>query len=422
MRMGTPDRPGAKCELSHNYALRVMPSLSALLRPPQLRTLTEAEDERRATWFELFFDLVFVAAVAQISDGLAHDPSLDAFLRFGALFLVVAWAWMGFTFYANRFDTDDVVYRIVKSAAMLGVAAIAVTLPDVMAGHGGSVGFALAYVAVRALLILLYVRVRHHDNGPGRRVAEVYLTGFSVGCSLWLVSLLVPSPARYALWIAGVAVDLAMPPIGWTALRGAAVHAGHVTERYGLYFIIVLGEAVFAVVTGTSHVRFGPAASAVAALGFALALSVWWIYFDFADTSAVGRGRWGLVFVYGHFFLWAGTALLGVGTELAIAHATDGQLDAGVRWAASLGVASYLMALSVIHLAAEWTTPRDPVLLGRTAVATLALLVAALGAGLPPVVFMTLLVLPTAAQLVVEALTAPVGAASVWAPSPERAP
>jgi low temperature requirement protein LtrA len=160
----------------------------------------------------------------------------------------------------------------------------------------------------------------------------------------------------------------------------------------------------------------------VAALGFALALSVWWIYFDFADTSAVGRGRWGLVFVYGHFFLWAGTALLGVGTELAIAHATDGQLDAGVRWAASLGVASYLMALSVIHLAAEWTTPRDPVLLGRTAVATLALLVAALGAGLLPVVFMTLLVLPTAAQLVVEALTAPVGAASVWAPSPERAP
>jgi low temperature requirement protein LtrA len=395
----------------------MMPSLGPLLRPPELRTTADTEEHRHATWFELFFDLVFVAAVAQLADGLAHEPSAESFLRFGGLFVTIAWAWMGFTFYANRFDTDDLVYRAVKSVAMLGVAALAVTVPDVMAGEGGSEAFALAYVAVRALLISLYVRVRRHATGAGRRVSEIYLAGFSAGASLWLVSLLVPSPARYVLWGAGLAVDLSMPPIGWAALRSAPVHPGHVTERFGLFFIIVLGEAVLAVVTGTAHVTFGLEASLVAALGFAAAVCMWWIYFDLADTSAIGRGRWGLVFVYGHFFLLGGTALLGVGVELAITHATESALDPEARWAIAIGLAAYLLSLAVFHLAAEWTTLRDRALAGRVLLAALVILVAALGGSLPPVAFMAILSAGLGAQLVLEAVTLPVGAASVWQPT-----
>lgn len=97
--------------------------------PPRLRTLAKPDEERHATWFELYFDLVFAAAVAQLANALSRDPSGAVFARFVGLFVVVAWAWMGFVFYANRFDTDDLIYRLTKSCAMLAIAAIAVNLP-----------------------------------------------------------------------------------------------------------------------------------------------------------------------------------------------------------------------------------------------------------------------------------------------------
>src|SRR5947208_15748107 len=146
-------------------------ALSTLLRPPRLRTSGE-EEERHATWFELFFDLVFVAAVAQLADGFVHAPSAEAFLRFGGLFVAIAWAWMGVAFYANRFDTDDIVYRGVKSVAMLGVAALAVTVTDVMAGTGNSTAFARSDVTVRGFRSAVSARPRRLGRGRGPQRAE----------------------------------------------------------------------------------------------------------------------------------------------------------------------------------------------------------------------------------------------------------
>jgi low temperature requirement protein LtrA len=78
--------------------------------PPRLRTLEDAGDDRRATWLELFFDLVFVVAVAQLSNALSADRTLHGFVVFCGLFVPIWWAWVGFTFYADRFDTDDLVH------------------------------------------------------------------------------------------------------------------------------------------------------------------------------------------------------------------------------------------------------------------------------------------------------------------------
>ena len=101
---------------------------SRLHDPPRLRTLDD-EDERHATWLELFFDLVFVVAVAQLADGLAADPSVHGFLVFAGLFVPVWWAWVGYTFYADRFDTDDRLHRILMIAGMFGVAVLATVDP-----------------------------------------------------------------------------------------------------------------------------------------------------------------------------------------------------------------------------------------------------------------------------------------------------
>src|ERR687887_1451360 len=97
------------------------------LVPPRLRTAADRHEERRATWLELFFDLVFVVAITELSHALVVDHSLGGFLRFAGLFVPVYVAWQGYSFYADRFDTDDLVLRAAFFAAMLAIAAMAVS-------------------------------------------------------------------------------------------------------------------------------------------------------------------------------------------------------------------------------------------------------------------------------------------------------
>jgi len=141
-----------------------MSRLERFLDPPRLRTL-ETDGERRATWLELFVDLVFVAAIAEVASTLSADPTAAGFGRFLALFLPIAWAWSGFAFYATRFDTDDLVYRLLTLLGMFTVAALASTVPDAL--HGGQNAFAVAYVCVRLVLLALYARV--YRDLPGAK-------------------------------------------------------------------------------------------------------------------------------------------------------------------------------------------------------------------------------------------------------------
>jgi low temperature requirement protein LtrA len=389
---------------------------STWLRPPELR-ITSDPEERHATWLELFFDLVLVAAVGQLATALSHDLSAGGFARYFGVFIPVAWAWVGYTFYANRFDTDDLVYRIVTSAAMLAVAALAVNVGPTIE-HGHSSGFAVAFICVRVPLILLYARAWRYATGAGRQIAGIYGAGFSAGTLCWALSLAFHGPARYALWALGLAIDFTMPPLGWRVLGAVPLHAAHITERYGLFVIIVLGEAVLAVVAGTSGLAFDFTTSMVAVASFLAALSLWWIYFDFADTSVLGRGMMGLVFMYTHFPLFAGVAAFGAGVKVAIHHSHAAHLDAGARWAVCAGIAAYLLSLALLHLAAEWTTLRDRAFIGRVVCSSLALLLAGFGGGLRPLAFMLLVAAGAVAQLVLEAVTYPTGAASVWVPPP----
>jgi low temperature requirement protein LtrA len=388
---------------------------TAWFRPPRLRTPSDEED-RRATAFELFFDLVFVAAVAQVATALSHQPTLTGLARFAFLYSVIAWAWGGFTFYANRFEDEDVVYRLLEALAMLTIAAFAVSVHSVMRGGHGSAALALAYAANRLCLIALYARARHYATTAGRRLIDRYLLGLSLGATLWLVSIAVPGPWRYWLWGLGFAAELATPVFAWRALGAPSINVGHITDRYGGFFIIVLGESVVAVVAGIAGTSFTAASATVAAAGFAIALCLWWIYFDLADTSVVGRGTLGLVYVYAHFPLLGGVAAAAAGIKIAITDADLASLPSGARWLMCGGLACYLLSLALLHFAAEWTTPRDRAFVGRLVTSAVIVALAALGGALSPVLFVILLAGVFVAQLVLEILTPPLGAASVWAP------
>jgi low temperature requirement protein LtrA len=344
-----------------------------LFEPPRLRTRGRDLDEhRRATWLELFFDLVFVAAVGQLANSLSGDPTPAHFFEFLGVFVPVWWAWMGFTFYANRFDTDDVLYRVLLLAAMFGVAVLATTLPSVF--NGATEGFPLAYVAVRVVLLVLYARAARHVP-EARALAGWFLGAFSVAVLLWLASLAFDAPWAYVLWGIALAIELVAPIPAWRLLRDAPVDRRHLPERFGLLTLIVLGESVLAVVLGVSKVSWDMRSAAAAATGFLVAASIWWIYFDFLDEGALtSRGLLGgLTYTYMNYFVVVGLAALGVGVKLAVLAAGGDHHYDGTSWVLSAGLAMAMVGLGVIQLVAGTVVVDTDVVL-RLLTAAIALL------------------------------------------------
>ena len=329
-----------------------MTGIARLFEPPRLRTRgRDLEEQRRATWLELFFDLVFVAAVGQLANSLSADPTPEHFFEFVGVFAPVWWAWMGFTFYANRFDTDDVLYRLLLLAAMFGVAVLATTLPSVF--DGATEGFPVAYVAVRVVLLVLYARAARHV-AEARALAGSFLGAFSVAVVIWLVSLAFDAPWAYLLWGIALTIELVAPIPAWRLLREAPVDRRHLPERFGLLTLIVLGESVLAVVLGVSKVSWDARSAAAAATGFLVAASIWWIYFDFLDEGALtARGIFGgLTYTYMNYFVVVGLATLGVGVKLAVLAAGGEEHYDGTSWVLSAGLALTMLGLGAIQLVA----------------------------------------------------------------------
>jgi low temperature requirement protein LtrA len=339
---------------------------SRLLEPPRLRTRGRGVDEqRRATWLELFFDLVFVAAVSQLANALSAEPTAARFFGFLALFVPVWWAWMGFTFYANRFDTDDLPYRLLMLLAMFGVAVLATTIPSVF--DGATEGFPIAYVAVRLVLVTLYARATRHVP-EARALARTFFTAFSFAILIWIASLAFDSPWAYVLWGIALTIELVTPIPAWRLLRDAPVDPRHLPERFGLLTLIVLGESVLAVVLGVAKVSWDARSGAAAAAGFVIAASLWWIYFDFLDEGALtARGiLGGLIYTYMNYCVVVGLAALGAGVKLAILG------TGGTSWILSAGLALTMVGLGVIQLVAGTVVVDTDVVL-RLVTAALAL-------------------------------------------------
>jgi low temperature requirement protein LtrA len=344
-------------------------------RPPRLRTVGTEDEERHATWLELFFDLVFVVCIAEVVRTIEDDRTLGGFLGTAGLFVSIWWAWLGYTVYADRFDTDDLLHRVLVLAGMLAVIAMALSVHDAL--HGGSAQFALAYVAVRTVVLALNVRARHHA-APARPLLNLYLAAFTAGAALWLVSVLVPVPYRYLLWAVGMVVELSAPWVGRRQMARAPIHASHITERFGLFTLIVIGESVISVAQGAAGVDWEPRTLAVAVVGFLSVACLWWIYFEYVGGLAIRSILDGLCFTYAHLPLLAGLVAVAVGTELAVLQSATGELQRATAAALGGGTALYLLALTAIH-ATTGHAVGDRVLWLRLGSAAVALAIGAFG-------------------------------------------
>jgi low temperature requirement protein LtrA len=367
---------------------------AGLLEPPRLRT-TETAEDRRATWLELFFDLVFVVAIAELGTFLSDDPEPRRFLEYVALFAPVWWAWAGFTYYANRFDTDDLLYRLLVLVGMFAIAAMATNVQEAFGEDAR--GFVLSYVAARCVLLVLYARAIRFVE-PARALAQWYFTAFAIAVVVWLASLALDPPGRYWLWALAMAIELSAPVVGWRLIPRAPVDVRHIPERFGLLTIIVLGESVLAVVIGVSDTRWDAYSALAAGAGFAAAVAVWWLYFDFLDESTVSRGILrGLVFTYGHFPIVVGIASMGVGVKLAILASAGGRYD-DTGWVFAMGVAVCMAGLALVQLA---TPPAlfDAEVRFSLSTAALAALLALAGGRLEPLLVLLMLAIALLAQV-----------------------
>jgi low temperature requirement protein LtrA len=326
----------------------------ALVLPVALRSEHGLERGRKVTWLELFFDLVFVAAVAQAGTHLRDDYSPAGLMRFGLLFVLIWWAWLGHTTFSTRFDTDDVVQRALTALQLFLVAVMAVNATGALDSRD-SAGFAAAYSVMRLVLAGQFLRARRVRRA--RALTTRYASACGAAAVLWLASAFLDTPVRFLVWAVALTIDVGTPLLTTRHLVNVPHDAAHLPERFGLFSIILIGESMAAVMAGMGHQEYWSLRAASAAIGgIATVFAIWWAYFDGVDATAhrmvrtMGDAARFHVWSYAHLPLYLGIAVLGVGIERVIETATEAPLPARETLILAGAALSVVCSLGVIGL------------------------------------------------------------------------
>lgn len=378
-------------------------------RPPRLRTLET--DERSATWTELFYDLVFVVAVARLGARFLHDLGWQGFVEFTALFTVLWWGWASFTFFADRYDTDDPGQRLLAVAQMIGVAGMAASL-SLGDQHLETISrqFAACYVAVRIALVVMYARAWRNVPETQPLIAG-YMKGFTVEIVIWVISIFAPAPWRYVLWAIGLGISFATPWLMRREQVRVPLSVSHLPERFGLFTILVLGESIAAVVAGIENEDWALSPAATGVAGVLMATSLWWVYFDNLEGSVVRRDPdkrhdWHpTAWIYSHLPLAVTLTMAGIGVEELVIASAGHDFEAAHRWLAVAGVAGAYLAMSMILVSSS--SPDGQIHFRRKALlrvggAALVVILGLGGGGLEPQVFGILLAAIAMIQVAVD--------------------
>ena len=314
---------------------------------------TTAEEERKTSYLELFFDLVFVFAFTQVTALILEDTSPRGFARAALVLAMVWWAWSAYAWMTNAIDVENAVTRLIIFAAMVAGFFMALSVPD--AFQDEAAWFAVAYFAVRVLQPALYLwGVRDEPETFG--VLLRLTPWFFIAAFVALVGGFVDPDYRAWVWVASLVIDV----IGTlTAARGDwHVSPSHFAERFALIVIIALGESIVAIGVGTSHLSRDATYAISVVVAFAGVAALWWAYFDFTAVAAErslrrasGRDRSALardIFTYFHYPLVLGVILYAVAAKKTLEHPRDPLSNAG-RWALGLGIALFLVGFALMR-------------------------------------------------------------------------
>jgi low temperature requirement protein LtrA len=361
--------------------------------------VTENEEEDlplRVSTLELFFDLVFVFAITQLTGILARDVSVAAGVRVLLIFGVLWWMYGGYVWLANARTPSRTPERLLMLVGMAGFLIMGLAIPHAFGRDGVAVG--VGYLIVVVVHGWLYLRVN-------RNIAP--LTAFNAAAALLVIGAgLAGGTAAYVMWAAALALQVLSPLV--IRVRGRfAIQPAHFTERHGALVIIVLGESVVDIGIGAEGHAVTVSLALSAVLGLALTAALWWAYFGTEDDERAERAMVAAdpaarpalalaAYFYAYIPMLLGIVALASGVKEAIVR-TGTTLPAGPCVAMGCGVALFLAGSAAFRHALRIGPERY-----RLGAAVLALAASAVGVALSVAAEMALLTLIVAAALAVE--------------------
>jgi low temperature requirement protein LtrA len=312
------------------------------------------EREQRVTPLELFFDLVFVFAITQVTSFLSHAPTWSGLFRGLLLLGMLWWAWSAYAWLTNHLDPEEGIVRLVMLTAVAAMLIVSLAAPGAFADDG--VIFGVAYLVVRALQLALYPFAGRFDRDLIRAVRRI-VPSATLGPTLLIIAGFVHGSAQLALWGAALSVTYLGALLGH--MRGWRVSPAHFVERFGLIIIIALGESIVAIGVGARGLPLDAGVIAAALLGIVVAGCIWWSYFDWFTyaaqsrlAEATGAARAALArdaYSYLHLPMVAGIVLFAFGLKTTLAD-TTGSLATIPALGLVGGVALYLLAHVALRL------------------------------------------------------------------------
>ncbi len=333
------------------------PGTRAWYRP--MRSRDRDEGHRVATPLELLFDLCFVVAVGQAGAALHHELADGhighGVLSFALVFFAIWWGWLNFSWFASAFDTDDVPYRLATLVQIAGGLTVAAGVSSAFADDFRVIVF--GYVLMRLAMVAQWLRAAR--SSPECRPAALrFAAGIAFCQVLWVIRIFLPASTALVTFFVIALLELAVPVIA-ERTTPTPWHAHHISERYGLFTLIVLGETILsatnAIKEGVSEgEHIGPLIS-LAAAGLVLVFAMWWLYFERPGHVRLTRRpsmltsmSWG----YGHYLIFASAAAVGAGLELAVGYDAGAVHLDGVAAAlpTTVAVAVFLLSVWLLHI------------------------------------------------------------------------
>jgi low temperature requirement protein LtrA len=288
--------------------------------------------DHRVSSMELFFDLVFVFAITQLSHLLLTHLDADGAFQTALLLLALWWAWVDTAWFTNWFDPDRRTVRFVLIGIMVATLIMAVALPEAFGDRG--LLFAIPFVALQVGRFAFAVVATRDEPGLHRNFQRILAWRTASGL-LWLAGGLAGEPLRPIFWITAVAMDsfgpafgFFTPGLGRSTTRDWNISGAHMAERCQLFLIIALGESILVTGGTFGQLDITPATLSAFVVAFLGSVALWWVYFDlsfdaaeraFESSSDPGRlGR--IAYTYLHIPMVAGIIVTAVGDELVIEH------------------------------------------------------------------------------------------------------
>ncbi len=309
---------------------------------------------------ELFFDLVFVVAVsataAQLHHQLSENHLVEGVTTYLLAFFGVWWAWMNFTWFATSFDNDDWLYRLVTFVQMGGVLVLAAGAEPAFTEEDFT-WTVIGYVIMRVAMVTQWLRASR-SAGPHHTTTIRYAMGIGGLQVLWIAWLAVPDSARTVVFLLLIAAELAVPVIAERS-GGTPWHPHHITERYGLFTLILLGESLLgsamAIFEAIHEDHAVASLIALAILAMVVTAGLWWIYFWAPHHSAIGRLSDSLRYGYTHYFVFAaaGAFSAGIGAEVDVLTDHAKLSDAAASFAVTIPITIFILGIWWIVLCAH---------------------------------------------------------------------